>query len=76
MFTNCSRELGHRTAATCGVVTFDTVLTAEEVGFYKPRPETYTAILEKLGVEAEDTGFVAGSPFDVPGAAKVGMEVR
>lgn len=35
--TNCSAELGRRAAALCGVP-FDAIVTAEEVGFYKPRP--------------------------------------
>lgn len=74
VITNCSVELGRRAAARCGVP-FDAVLTAEEAGFYKPRPEPYRAILAALGVEAADALFVAGSSADVPGAAAVGMRV-
>src|SRR5215217_2514907 len=35
--TNCSEELGHRAAARVGV-NFDTVVTAEAAGAYKPSP--------------------------------------
>jgi 2-haloacid dehalogenase len=72
--TNCSIELGRRAAARCGVV-FAVVVTAEEAGFYKPRPEPYRAVLARLGTAAERTLFVAGSASDVPGAKAAGMPV-
>ena len=72
--TNCSLPLGRRAAARCGVP-FDAVVTSEEAGFYKPRPEPYRAVLAALGVEAEEALFVAGSAADVPGAAGVGLRV-
>jgi 2-haloacid dehalogenase len=72
--TNCSTELGRRAAARCGV-SFDAIVTAEEAGFYKPRPEPYQAALSRLAVPAEEALFVAGSSADVPGAMAVGMSV-
>jgi FMN phosphatase YigB (HAD superfamily) len=45
------------------------------VGFYKPRPEIYRAVLRELGTPAERTLFVAGSASDVPGAKSIGMPV-
>lgn len=72
--TNCSTELGRRAAARCGVA-FDAIVTAAEVGFYKPHPEPYRAVLCALNVRAEDALFVAGSSGDVAGAAAVGMQV-
>jgi 2-haloalkanoic acid dehalogenase type II len=72
--TNCSNELGLRAAARCGIA-FDATVTAEEVGFYKPRPEPYRAVLAKLAMETDDALFVAGSSFDVAGATNVGMRV-
>jgi 2-haloacid dehalogenase len=72
--TNCSIELGRRAAARCGV-SFDAVVTAEEAGFYKPRPEPYRATLAKLFVDADEAFFVAGSSGDVAGASAVGMAV-
>ncbi|WP_424814179.1 HAD family hydrolase [Roseococcus sp. YIM B11640] len=72
--TNCSVELGRRAAARCGAP-FDAVVTSEEAGFYKPRPEPYRAVLAALGVEPAEALFVAGSSADVPGAAGVGMAV-
>ena len=72
--TNCSIRLGRRAAARVGVP-FKIVVTAESVGFYKPRPEPYRAVLAALGAAPERTLFVAGSASDVPGAKGVGMAV-
>jgi 2-haloalkanoic acid dehalogenase type II len=72
--TNCSEQLGQRAAARVGVL-FDTVVTAEAAGAYKPRPEPYRLALERLGVEPSRTLFVAGSPADITGAHDVGMPV-
>jgi 2-haloalkanoic acid dehalogenase type II len=72
--TNCSVELGNRAARRVGSA-FKAVITAEEAGTYKPRPEPYRALLAALGTKPERTLFVAGSPADVPGARQVGMPV-
>jgi 2-haloalkanoic acid dehalogenase type II len=70
--TNCSEELGQRAAARVGVP-FDTVVTAEAAGAYKPRPEPYRLALDRLGVQASCALFVAGSPADITGAGSAGM---
>jgi 2-haloalkanoic acid dehalogenase type II len=72
--TNCSIALGRRAAARCRIP-FAAIVTAEEAGFYKPRPEPYRAVLAKLGTRPARTLFVAGSAADVPGANGVGMPV-
>jgi 2-haloacid dehalogenase len=72
--TNCSIRLGQQAAARVGVP-FKVVETAESIGFYKPCPEVYRAVLQKLGTPPERTLFVAGSASDVPGARAVGMPV-
>jgi 2-haloacid dehalogenase len=72
--TNCSIRLGQRAADRVGVP-FKAVATAESVGFYKPRPEPYRAVLATLGTAPERTLFVAGSASDVPGAKAIGMPV-
>lgn len=72
--TNCSIELGAAAARIAGDG-FDAVITAESVGFYKPRMEVYRAVLEALGTPPGRTLFVAGSASDVPGARAAGMPV-
>ena len=72
--TNCSNRLGRLAADRVGVP-FAVIETAESVGFYKPRPEVYRAVLQRLGAAPGRTLFVAGSASDVPGAKAVGMAV-
>jgi 2-haloalkanoic acid dehalogenase type II len=72
--TNCSDRLGRRAAERVGVP-FKIVVTAESVGFYKPRPELYRAVLAALGTAPQRTLFVAGSASDVPGAKGAGIPV-
>lgn len=72
--TNCSEALGRLSAARTGIQ-FDTIVTAERAGFYKPRPEPYRQALDELGVPPDKCLFVAGSAYDLFGAAGVGMPV-
>jgi 2-haloacid dehalogenase len=72
--TNCSEELGQRAAARVGVH-FDTVVTAEAAGAYKPGPEPYRLALDRLGIQPSRALFVAGSPDDITGAGGAGMRV-
>jgi 2-haloacid dehalogenase len=70
LVTNTSEDLARRAAARLGVEV-DLLVSAERVGFYKPRPEPYRA-----GMQAGRPAlFVAGSAGDVPGASAVGMPV-
>jgi FMN phosphatase YigB (HAD superfamily) len=70
--TNCSVRLGNLAADQVGV-RFDTVVTAEEVGFYKPDPRPYQEGLRRLGAEAGHSLFVAGSAYDLFGTGKIGL---
>jgi 2-haloalkanoic acid dehalogenase type II len=71
--TNCSERLG-RIAAGCVGVEFDAIVTAERAGSYKPEPRPYLLAMEELKVEPRRALFVAGSPFDLSGAAEVGLQ--
>ena len=72
--TNCSEALGRIAAARTGVA-FEAVVTAERAGFYKPHPRPYRMALEALRATPETTLFVAGSAYDLVGAAAIGMKV-
>jgi len=72
--TNCSESLGRIAAARTGIA-FDGIVTAERAGFYKPHPEPYRLALAELGARPQDCLFVAGSAYDLFGAATVGMPV-
>ncbi|MGX7705856.1 HAD-IA family hydrolase [Methylobacterium sp. Gmos1] len=70
--TNCSEALG-RVAAACVGVEFPVLVTAERAGFYKPDPRTYQLGLREIGADAPRCLFVAGSPYDLFGTARVGL---
>ncbi|WP_407175039.1 HAD family hydrolase [Bradyrhizobium sp. STM 3562] len=70
--TNCSEKLGRIAVGRIGVP-FEVVVTAERAGFYKPDPHPYNLALEELGVAPERSLFVAGSPYDLFGTARVGL---
>jgi 2-haloacid dehalogenase len=70
--TNCSEALGAAAVACIGAA-FDTVVTAERAGYYKPDPRPYKMALDELGVAADRCLFVAGSAYDLFGTSKVGL---
>ena len=75
--TNCSDALAARAVARAdgGAGAFAVVVSAERAGAYKPSARTYGLALAELGVPAGRALFVAGSPYDLVGAAAVGMPV-
>ena len=50
-------------------------MTAQSAGAYKPRPEPYRLALDALALQAGRVLFMAGSPYDIPGAGQIGMDV-
>ena len=70
--TNCSEALG-RLAATRTGGAFAAIVTAERAGFYKPHRRPYELALDALGVAPERCLFVAGSPYDLFGTARLGL---
>jgi FMN phosphatase YigB (HAD superfamily) len=48
-------------------------VTAERAGVYKPDSRTYRLALDELRVAPERCLFVAGSAYDLVGAAAVGL---
>jgi 2-haloacid dehalogenase len=70
--TNCSEALG-RVAAECVGAEVSVLVTAERAGVYKPDPRAYRLGLREIGVDAPRCLFVAGSPYDLFGTARVGL---
>jgi 2-haloalkanoic acid dehalogenase type II len=70
--TNCSDALAAVAVARTGVP-FDVVVAAERAGFYKPDPRPYRLALDELGLAPGACLFVAGSPYDLVGTARVGL---
>jgi len=72
--TNCSEELGLIAKNRLGVA-LDVFLSAERAGYYKPDPRIYQKAIEEIDEDPRRILYVAGSPFDVRGAAAAGMPV-
>lgn len=55
-------------------VGFETVLTSEQAQIYKPRPELFQLMLERLGVSADETAYVGDRQLeDVVGPSEAGI---
>jgi 2-haloacid dehalogenase len=70
--TNCSTELATVAVERSGLRPAFT-LAAEEAGWFKPRPEVYALAVERLGIDAGATRFVAGAAYDANGASGSGL---
>ena len=53
---------------------FDTLLSCETVGAFKPNLEVYSWALSKMNVQAEDAMMIAAHGWDITGAKKAGMQ--
>jgi FMN phosphatase YigB (HAD superfamily) len=62
-----------RTAAARTGGDFAVIVTAERAGYYKPHPRPYRIALAALAVAPERCLFVAGSPYDLVGTARLGL---
>jgi 2-haloalkanoic acid dehalogenase type II len=70
--TNCSTALARQASALSGLAPRFT-LSAEEAGWYKPRPEVYRQACVRIGSEPAHTWFVAGAAYDAAGAHAAGL---
>jgi len=51
---------------------FKGIISAEQAKVYKPAPGAYGLAVKKLGLSAEEIGFVSSNSFDVMGSANYG----
>lgn len=54
---------------------FDSVLSVDALGIFKPSPRVYQLAVEKLGVAKERIGFVSSNCWDALGAKSFGFAV-
>ncbi len=54
---------------------FAEVISANEVGTFKPSPTVYRHAVTRLGLPAQDVWLVSGNPFDCAGAKNAGLGV-
>lgn len=73
--TNCSARLAKEAASRSGLTPLF-VLSAEEVGWFKPHPEAYLQACALMGTAPSRTMFVAGAAYDAIGAERAGLRSR
>jgi 2-haloacid dehalogenase len=56
-------------------LTFDAVLSVDELKVYKPAPQVYQLAVKRLGVPKERIGFVSSNCWDALGAKSFGFTV-
>jgi 2-haloalkanoic acid dehalogenase type II len=70
--TNCSAELAAIAAERSGLQPAF-MLSAEEAGWFKPRPEIYRLACDRIGAAPASVRFVAGAAYDAIGASDAGV---
>ncbi len=53
---------------------FETVLSVEAVGVYKPHPDVYRLAVDKLGLPAAAIAFISSNAWDAHAASAFGMQ--
>ncbi len=53
---------------------FKSIISVENVGRYKPHPDPYTFILEKMEISSANAILVAAHGWDIVGAKRAGMQ--
>lgn len=56
---------------------FRDIITVDDVKKYKPAPETYSHLAEKMGKDKSQMGdmwLISGNPFDIVGSRSSGMK--
>ncbi|WP_375491377.1 haloacid dehalogenase type II [uncultured Jatrophihabitans sp.] len=72
--SNGSVDVAHGMLERAGVIdTVELLLSAEDAGAWKPDPRAYRYAAERTGVPLADLVMVAAHPWDLAGAAALGM---
>lgn len=72
-----SNSVNHSLDLSPHASVFADIVVVEPVKKFKPAPEVYTHLAERVGKktsEMEDLWLVSGNPFDIVGARAVGMK--
>ena len=72
--TNGSTAIGHELLVQAGIRdAFETLLSVEEAGAWKPDPASYAYAARTCGVDASKMLLVAVHPWDIDGAGRAGL---
>lgn len=76
IYSNGSAAMLERLIAQAGIAPlFDTVISVDEIGAYKPDPRGYRHVEVRLGLKREEILFVSSNGFDIAGAKAHGFTV-
>ena len=71
--TNGSLDTAKQQLQSAGLADcFDAIMAVEEVKRYKPAPEPYRMVAERLGIATAEMTMVAAHAWDIAGAASAG----
>jgi 2-haloacid dehalogenase len=68
-----SRMLRSAVDASGMTALLDAVLSVDAVRVYKPRPQVYALVTDRLGIKPDEVVFVSSNRWDVMGAAAFGF---
>jgi 2-haloacid dehalogenase len=74
LFTNGTRLMAEAAASASAVLPFlDEVVTVDDVGQFKARPEVYAHLCARMDVPAADICLVSSNRWDIAGGAAFGL---
>ncbi len=76
ILSNGSPEMLRAAADNAGISGhLDAILSVDEIGIYKPRPEVYRLVNTHLGVDSAAVSFQSSNSWDAHGASAYGFKV-
>lgn len=75
ILSNGSPDMLEPVVAHAGL-SFDAILSVDELRVFKPAPAVYQLAVDRLGVRREDIGFVSSNCWDALGAKAFGFTVH
>jgi 2-haloacid dehalogenase len=76
ILSNGSPAMLEAAAKNAGITDhLDAILSVDEIGVYKPRPEVYRLVNTHLGVESGAVSFQSSNSWDAHGASAYGFQV-
>lgn len=75
ILTNGSPDMIEPLVAQSGL-SFDAVLSVDELKVYKPAPEVYQLAVDRLGIAASQVAFISSNCWDALGAKSFGFSVN
>jgi 2-haloacid dehalogenase len=74
IFTNGTRAMAEGAANASAVLPLiDEIVSVDDVGLFKPRPEVYAHLCRRMGLKAADVCLVSSNRWDIAGGAAFGL---